>query len=137
MVGANGGELVDQPRHQVDANHCDLARGRGSEERAPALRAPVEDGDAKMLQVRPGRDLLRPYGRGDELRRDNEAVPALAVTDQLGERRERSSTLAGTERRDQHSGVALVEPGCGALLVRTQDAREEGGVHRSAALLFV
>ena len=31
--------------------------------------------------------------------------------------------------------VALVEPGCGALLVRTQDAREEGRVHglRSAA----
>ena len=90
-----------------------------------------------MLQMRPGRDLLRPYGRGDELRRDDQGVPALPVADQLGERRERGSAFAGAERRDQNSRVALVEPGCGALLVRTQDAREEGGVHRSAALLFV
>ena len=83
------------------------------------------------------RDLLRPHGRGDELRRDDKGVPALPVADQLGERRERRGALAGAERGNQKSGVALVEERCGALLVATQDAREEGGVHRSAAFALV
>ena len=82
-----------------------------------------------MLQVRPGRDLLRPHGLGDELRRDDQGVPALPVADQLGERRERGSALAGAERRDQKGGVALVQERRGALLVRAQDAG--GGRARS------
>ena len=91
-----------------------------------------------MPKVRPGRDLLRPYGRGDELRRDDKSVPALPVADQLGERRERGSALAGAERRDQKGGVALVEIGCGALLIRTQDARRgRGAFICSAAFALV
>ena len=58
--------------------------------------------------------------------RDDQGVPALPVADQLGERRERGSALAGAERRDQKGGVALVQQRCGALLVGTQDAGEEG-----------
>jgi hypothetical protein len=46
-------------------------------------------------------------------------MPAVSITDQVSERRERSGALAGTQRRDQKSGVALVEPGCGALLIGT------------------
>ena len=100
--------------------------------------AAVKNSNAKVPQVRPGRDLGRPYGRGDQLRRDDKSMPALPVADQLGERRERSRTLAGTKRRDQQSQRrARTGTGCGALLVRTQDAREEGRVHRSATLLLV
>ena len=51
-------------------------------------------------------------------------VPALPVADQLGDRRERGSALAGTERRDQDGSVTLVEIGCSALLIGTQDAGE-------------
>ena len=78
-----------------------------------------------MPQVRPGRDLLRPHGLGDELRRDDQGVPALPVADQLGDRRERGSALAGAERRDQKGGVALVQKRRGALLIGAQDARGE------------
>ena len=132
MIVGKSGELGDEPGHEVDADHRHLARWRGGEELPSAFGAAVENGDAKMPKVRPGRDLLRPYGRGDELRRDDKSMPAVPVADQLGKRRERGSALAGTERRDQERRVALVEPGCGALLVRTQDAREEGGVHWAA-----
>ena len=68
MIVGKGGELADQPGHEVDADHRHLALGSGAQELPPALRAAVENGNAQMLQVRPGRDLLRPYGRGDELR---------------------------------------------------------------------
>ena len=106
--------------------------GSGGEELPPALGAAVENGDAKMLQVRPGRDLLRPYGRGDELRRDDEAVPALPVADQLGKRRERGSALAGAERRDEKGSVALVQEGCGALLVTERRMRARKGAFIAA-----
>ena len=91
-----------------------------------------------MPQVRPGRDLLRPYGRGDELRRDDKRVPAVPVADQLGERRERGSALAGAERRDQKGGVVLVEIGRGALLVASagREARK-GAFICSAAFALV
>ena len=95
----------------------------GSEELPPAFGAAVKNGDAKMLQMRPERDLGRPYGPGDQLRRDHQSVPALPVANQLGQRRERSRAFAGAERSDQERGVVLVEPGRGALLVRIQDAR--------------
>ena len=36
-----------------------------------AVRDAVEDGGAEMLQVRPGCDLLRPHGLGDQFRRDH------------------------------------------------------------------
>ena len=130
MIVGKGGELGDQPGHEIDADHRHLARRRGGEELPPAFGAAVENGDAKMLQVRPGRDLLRPYGRGDELRRDDQSVPALPVADQLGKRRERGSALAGAKRRDQKGRVALVEIGCGALLVA--NAGREGGRGRSS-----
>ena len=122
VIVGKAGELADQPGHQVDADHRHLALGRGGEERPPALGAAVENGDAKMPKVRPGRDLGRPYGRGDELRRDDEGVPAVPVADQLGDRRERGGALAGAERRDQKGGVVFVQIGRGALLVRAQDA---------------
>ena len=67
----------------------------------PAFGVAVKNSNAKVPKVRPGRDLLRPYGRGDQLRRDDKSVPALPVADQLGKRRERGSALAGAERRDQ------------------------------------
>ena len=101
VIVGNGGKLGDQPGHEIDADHRHLARRRGGEELPPAFGAAVENGDAQMLQVRPGRDLLRPYGRGDELRRDDQGVPALPVADQLGKRRERGSAFAGAKRRDQ------------------------------------
>ena len=137
MIVGKRGKLGDQPGHEIDADHRHLARRSGGEELPSAFGAAVENGDAKMRKVRPGRDLLRPYGRGDELRCDDKSMPAVPVADQLGKRRECGSALAGAERRDENSSVALVEPGCGALLVRTQDAREEGGVHRSAAFALV
>ena len=76
--------------------------------------------------MRPGCDLSRPYGRGDELGRDDKCVPAMPVADQLGDRRERGSALAGAERGDQKRGVALVEIGRGALLIGAQDAGGKG-----------
>ena len=132
MIVGKAGEFADQPGHQVDADHRHLALGSGGEQRPPALGAAVENGDAKMRKVRPGRDLLRPHGRGDELRRDDERVPAVPVADQLGDRRERGSALAGAERRDQKGGVVLVEQGRGAFLVGAQDAGE-GRVHWAAS----
>ena len=101
MIVGKGGELGDQPGHQIDADHRHLARRRGSEELPPAFGTAVENGDAQVLQVRPGRDLRRPYGRGDQLGRDDQGVPALPVADQLGQRRERGSAFAGAQRRDQ------------------------------------
>ncbi len=137
IVGERG-ELADEPGHEVDADHRHLARGRGGEQLPPALGAAVEHGDAQMRQVRPGRDLLRPYGRGDELRRDDEGVPAVPVADQLGERRERGSALAGAERRDQETrrrarrGTSRRAAGSDR-----RTAASEGGVHRSAAFDLV
>ena len=104
------------------------AAARRSSRRRSGL--PVENGNAQMLQVRPGRDFLRPYGLGDELGRDDQGVPALPIADQLGERRERGRALAGAERRDQKGGVALVEPRRGALLIGAQDARGRGAFMR-------
>ena len=137
MIVGKAGEFGDQPGHEINADRRYLARGSGSEELPPALGAAIKNGDAKVLKVRPGRDLSRPYGLGDELRRDHQSVPAQPVVNQLGQRRERGRSFAGAKRRNQERRVVLVEPGSGALLVRIEDARKEGGVHRSAALALV
>jgi hypothetical protein len=100
VIVRNRGQLADEPGHEIDSDHRHLAPWGGGEEFPPALGAPVEHGDVKMRKVRPGRDLLRPQGRCDELRRDDEAVSAFPVADQPGERRERGSAVAGTEGRD-------------------------------------
>jgi hypothetical protein len=101
-----------------------LALGSSPQELSPALPLPVENGNAQMLQVRPGRDLLRPHRLGDEFGRDDQGVPSMPIADQLGGGRERGSTLAGAERRDQKGGIALVQKRCGALLIGTQHAGE-------------
>jgi hypothetical protein len=46
VIIRNGNELVDEPGHEVDTDHRDLALGGEGEERAPALRTAVEDGRA-------------------------------------------------------------------------------------------
>ena len=79
-----------------------------------------------MRQVRPVGDFHWPYGGRHELRRDDKRVAPMPVADQLGERRERRSALAGAERRDQKRGVALVEECRRALLVAPQAAGGEG-----------
>ena len=61
----------------------------------------------------------------------------MPVADQLGDRRERGSALAGAERRDQKGGVVLVEPGRGAFLVGAQDARRRGAFICRAAFALV
>ena len=105
VIVRNGDELVDQPGHEVDADHRDFALGRRGEERPPALRVSVQDCDAQMPKVRPGRDLLRPYGRRDQLRSYYKRVPAVFVAHEVGECRERGSALAGAERRDEKGGI--------------------------------
>ena len=77
MIIRNGGKFADQPRHKVDTDRRNLALGSSAQELPPALRLPVENGNAQMLQVRPGRDLLRPHGLGDELGRDDQGVPSM------------------------------------------------------------
>ena len=64
-------------------------------------------------------------------------MPPLPVADQLSGGCEGRGALAGAEGSNQKSCVVLVKECCGALLVGTQDAREEGGVHRSAAFALV
>src|SRR6516165_6262714 len=129
MIVSNGSELTNEPRHEIDADHRHLARRRGGEERSPAVGTAVEDGDAEMRQMWPGCDLGRPHGRGDKFWCDHERVAPVPVADQFGDRRERGSALAGTERRDKNSSVALVQIRRGSLLVRTQYARKEGRIH--------
>src|SRR5262245_19956564 len=94
-----------------------------------------------MRKMRPERDLLRPHGCGDKLRGDDERVAALPVADEIGERCERGSPLAGTERRYQERGVARIEERRSSLLVSVQDASGERCVHdappfKSVALLL-
>ena len=137
MIVGKAGEFADQPGHQVDADHRHLALGRGGEQRPPALGAAVENGDAKMRKVRPGRDLLRPYGRGDELRCDHQRVAAVLVANEVGKRRERGSALAGPKGRDQKGSVVFVEPGSGSFLVGAQNAMRERCVHLRAAFALV
>jgi hypothetical protein len=79
------------------------------QEPAPLRRRAVEDGDPQVGEVRPGCDLRRPHGRGDELRRDHQRMAPVPVADQFSDRRERGSAFAGAEGRDQKGGVALVE----------------------------
>ena len=117
MIVGNCCELGDEPAHVVDANHRELALGCISEQRAPAFRAAVENGHTQVPEVWPGRDLGRPYGLSDELGRDHQGVPAIPVPNQLGERRERGSALAGPEWRDQKSGIVLVQVRRGSLLI--------------------
>jgi hypothetical protein len=69
-------------------------------ERAPALGAAVEHGDAQVGQMGPRRDLGGPNTRGYEFWSDNYAVPAVPIADQFGERRKRTRTFTGTERGD-------------------------------------
>jgi hypothetical protein len=140
MIVGDGGELTDQPGHKVDADHRHLSRRSGSEEKPALLGAAVENGDAKVLKVRPRRDFSRPDGRGDELRGDDEGMPAVPIADQFGERREGSSALTSPKRGDQERSIALVKVCCRPLLIATQDAREEGSIHGlppSAAFAFV
>ena len=108
MIIGNTGELGDQPGHEIDADHRQLARWRGGEDSPALLGVAVKNSNAKVPKVRPGRDLLRPYGRGDQLRRDDEAVPALPVADQLGKRRECGSAFAGAKRGNGKGSVAFV-----------------------------
>jgi hypothetical protein len=129
VIVGNGGKLGDQPRYKVNADHRHLARHSGSEERPPARGPTVENGDAQMRQMRPGRDLLRPYGRGDELGGNDEGVPAVPVANEISERCERGSAFAGAERRDGKAGVGLVQECREALLIGTQDATGERSVH--------
>jgi len=49
-------------------------------------------------------------------------MPAMPITDEVGERRERCGAFAGAQRRDQERGVALIEERRCALLVRVQRA---------------
>src|SRR5262249_26539644 len=77
------------------------------------------------------------HGGGDELGGDDESVPAVPVADQLSERRERGSTLAGAEGRNKNSGVMLVEIRGGPFLVAAQHAEAERRIHRSAAFDLV
>ena len=60
----------------------------------------------------------------------------MPVADELGERRERGSALAGAERRNQKRRVVLIEECRRTLLVFPQVAGVDGGVHRSAAFDF-
>jgi hypothetical protein len=135
VIIRNDGELVDEPGHEVDADHRDLALGGDGEERAPALRVSVEDGDAQVPQERPRRDLLRPHRRRDQLRRDDERMPAVPVADQLGSCCERSRALARAERSDEDGGIALEQKRCGAFLVAAQDAGE-GCIHLSFRCVY-
>src|SRR5262249_38668843 len=89
MIVRNTCKLADEPGYEIDADHRRLALKSGAEELLSALGAAVENGNAKMLKVRPGRDLQRPYGGRHELRGYDEAVAALTVADQLSDRRER------------------------------------------------
>ena len=89
-----------------------------------------------MRKMRPGRDLGRPHGRGDELRRNHQRVAAVSVADQVGERRKRGSALAGPEGRDKKGSVVFVEPGSGSFLVGAQNAMRERCVHLRAAFDF-
>ena len=109
VIIGKAGELGDQPGHEVDADHRHLARGAAARSSRRRSGPPSRTAMRRCRKVRPGRDLRRPYGRGDQLRRDDKSMPALPVADQLGQRRERSRTLAGTKRRDQQGGIALVE----------------------------
>ena len=137
MIVGKAGELGDQPGDEIDADRRHLAPRGGGEQLAAAFGPAFEDGDLEVRKVRPGRDLGRPHARGDQLRRDDQSVPAQPVADQLGQRRERSRSFAGAERSDQERAVVLIEPGRGALLVCVQGPRGEGGVHRNAALALV
>src|SRR5262249_40193418 len=93
-----------------------------------------------MREMRPERDLPRPHGRGDQLRRDNEEMPPMLIADEIGARCKRGGALAGAERHHREGGIALVEKCCGPLLIGAQDARDEGRIHDdwpfSVALLF-
>jgi hypothetical protein len=100
VIVGKSGELADEPGHQIDADHRHFARWCGGQQLPPAPGAAVENSDAKMSKVRPGRDLLRPYGRGDQLRGYYKRVPAVFVAHEVGECRERGCALAGTERRN-------------------------------------
>ena len=77
-----------------------------------------------MRQVRPGKRLRPAIRSSHKFRSDNERVPPVAVADQLGECRERSSALAGAQRSNQKCAVVLVQVGRGVLLIRTQAAKE-------------
>ena len=137
MIIGKGGEFADQPGHKVDADHRHLALGRGGAA-APAGAPGFPSRTATRRCCRCGQDAIS-CGHtvvGDELRRDDQRVPALPVADQLGERRERGSALAGAERRDQKGGIALVQKRRGALLIRAQDAGERR-VHLRAAFALV
>ena len=116
MIVGDRGELADEPGHEVDPDHRDVARRSRGEQLSPALGAAIKHGDAQMRQVRPVGD-FRPYGRRHELWRNDKSVAAMPVADQLGERRERGSALAGAERRDQKRSVMLVQKCRRALLV--------------------
>jgi hypothetical protein len=129
VIVGKGGELADEPGHEVDADHRHVALGGGGKERLPLRRAAVEHSDAQVLEVPPGRDLGRPYGGRHEFRRDDEAVTALIVADQLSNRRKGSSALAGTERGDRKGGVAFVQERCKALLIGAQDAGADQHIH--------
>src|SRR5262249_54352911 len=98
-------------------------RRRGREQLLPARGGTVKDSDAQVIKVRPERDLPRPHGRGDELGRDDKSVPALAITDEFGNRRERGSPLAGAEGGDQEGGIVFVKEGRRAVLIGVQGAR--------------
>ena len=137
MIIRNGGEFADQPGHKVDTDHRDLALGSGAQERPPALRLPVENGNAQMLQVRPGRDLLRPHGLGDELRRDDQGVPALP---RRGSARRAAvsaaAPLPAPSGAIRKAASRSYKTRCGALLIGTQDAGERR-VHLRAAFALV
>ena len=117
MTVGQSGERVDQPRQEVDADHRQFPRRRRHDERAALRRGAVEDGDSQAPEMRPRRDFLRPDSGGDELRRDHQRMPAMAIADQFGDGGQRRRAFAGPERRDQQRGVALVEESRGALLI--------------------
>ena len=122
MVVRDRGELAGEPWHVVDADHRDVARRCFGEQLLPALGAALEHGKAQVCQVRPLGGFVRPYGGRHELGCDDQRVAPMPVADELGERRERGSALAGAERRNQKRGVALIEECRRALLVLPQVA---------------
>jgi hypothetical protein len=121
VIVAEGVKLLDEPLYEVDADRRDLARMSGGEKLSPAPGHAVEHGDAQMREMRPRGDLSWPDGRGDELGSDDKSVPAMPVTNEVRESRERGGALAGSERRDHEGGIVLVKECRRPLLVLAQN----------------
>jgi hypothetical protein len=129
VIVGDADELLDQPLHEIDTDHCHFALGSSGEERPTLFGTPVKDGDAQMLEVWPRSDLGGPYGRCNELGSQTQTMLTLSVAYEISKRCQGRRTFASAEGRDGKGGVVFVQIGREALLVRAQDARKEGRVH--------